>query len=74
MKPTRRLSVSLVTERKGSKRKDRYALPVLPCGLGIRIQPTFALVQTLAELIKGFEMSYASGSLNAGSSCIQCGL
>ena len=27
-----------------------------------------------AKLIKGYELSYATGSLNAGSSCIQWGV
>ena len=46
----------------------------LPGGLGIRIQPTFALVRVVRELIKGYELSYATGSLNAGSSCIRWGI
>ena len=46
----------------------------IPCSLGIRIQPTFALVRVVSLLMKGYELSYATASLNAGSSCIQWGI
>ena len=46
-----------------------------PCGMGVRIQPTLALRRVLrGRLFKGYELSFTTGSLHAGSSCMQWGV
>ena len=54
-----------------------YAMGTLhfyPVVWGLEFSQRLPLCVCKSRLIKGYELSYATGSLNAGSSCIQWGV